>query len=151
MGEMAGKRTFYVYYRPMASLPQDRISRVVLVAFAAVIISLTVALFWIGREARRSEAALSREVGTVQSVRTIGDLQACLGHELRMDVGRRRRVWSGSAADASGLKAFNSMTDIGVSIHELGNVRKVVISTRGGRALRPAELSVINSCVGDAN
>lgn len=131
----------------MASLPKDGISRAVLAAFTAVIVTLTIALDWIGRDARRSEVALSRDVRTIQSTRALGHLKVCLGHELRMDVGRQRGVWSGSATDAGGLRAFNSMTDIEVRLHERGEVRTVVIATREARALRPAELDAINRCV----
>ncbi len=65
-----------------------------------------------------------------------------------MDVGRQRRVWTDSATDDGGLKAFNSMTDIGVRLHDRGETRKVVVSTREARALRPAELNAINRCLG---
>ena len=135
----------------MASLPKDRLSRVTLLAFAAVIVTLVISLVWIDREARRNDVALSRDVRTVQSGRTIGQLKACLGRELRMDPARRQRGgWNGSASDPLGLRAFNEMTDIGVRLHELGDLRKVVFSTREARPLRPAELDAINRCVGDA-
>ncbi len=108
---------------------------------------LMLSFAWIGREARRDETALARDVRSVQSSRPLGELKSCLGHELRMDVGRQRDVWSGSAHKGRGLIAFNSMTDIGVRLYELGGVRKVIISTRRARPLRPAELKAIERCV----
>jgi hypothetical protein len=138
----------------MSWLPKDPISRVVLSGFAVVLGTLVVALIWISREADRSEVALARDVRTVESGRPLGELKACLEYELRLDVGRHlvfwnsEGAWSGSAEDAGGLKAFNSMTDIGVRLLEQGEMREVVISTRKARALRPAEVDAINRCVG---
>lgn len=125
----------------------------VLGGFAVVLGTLGVALILISREADRSEVALARDVRTIESARPLGDLKSCLEYELRLDVGRRLvfwnsgGAWSGSARDAGGLKAFNSMTDIGVRLLERGDMRKVVISTRQARALRPAEVEAINACV----
>lgn len=138
----------------MSTLPRDRISRVVLCSFAVILVTLAVAFIWIGRESDRSEVALSRDVRTIVSARTLDELKACLGYELRMDAGRNRvvwnssGVWSSSARGAGGLRAFNSMTDLGVRLLERGGTREVVISTRQARALRPAEVNVINRCTG---
>ena len=137
----------------MNSLPKDQISRAVLGGFAVVLGALGVALILISREADRSEVALARDVRTIESARPLDELKSCLEYELRLDMGRHRVLWnsggawSGSATDAGGLKAFNSMTDIGVRLLERGDMRKVVISTRRARTLRPAEVQAINACV----
>jgi len=137
----------------MSSLPKDRISRVVLGGFAVILGTLFVGLILAGRESDRSEVSLARDVRTIESDRPLSDLKSCLQYELRLDVGRHLAfwdsggAWSGSAGGAGGLKAFNSMTDIGVRLLEQGDTRKVVISTRQARALRPAEVEAINGCV----
>ena len=132
----------------MALAPRDATSRIVLAAFAAVIVALMIGVVWVSRDAHRSEVALSRDVRTIRSTRSLGELKACFGLELRMDAGRQHGMWRGSATDGGGLKAFNSMTDIGIRLYELGNARTVVVSTRLARALRPAERDAINRCAG---
>ena len=131
----------------MASRPKDAVSRSILLAFGAVIVALTLLIAWIGHEARRDEAAASQDVRNLQTGRTIGQLRSCLGEELRIHAGREPH-WRGSANEGGGLRAFNAMTDIGVRLYELGGVRKVVVSTRHARPLRPAELNAIDGCVG---
>lgn len=152
-GRNGWKADIRLYDGDMSSFSKDPISQVVLGVFAVVLGTLIVALTWMSREADRSEAALARDIRTIESRHPLRELKACLEYELRLDVERHLvfwtsdGAWSGSAEDAFGLKAFNSMTEIGVRLLEQGEMREVVISTRQARALRPTEVDAINRCV----
>jgi len=127
-------------------LPKDTMSRWILAAFAVVIVALTLSLGLIGRENQRREAASSEDVLSLQSSRPLDDLRSCLGRHLAMEHGRGRH-WTGSPRDAGGLRAFNPVTDVGVRLYDLGDFRKVVVSTRRSRPLRLKQRSTIDSCV----
>ena len=122
----------------MSTFPTDRTSRVILLSFMALIVLLIIMVVWLGWTNQRKELALAREVRTVETERPRSELRSCLRYELPL--GKR---WAESGTAISNM---NHVTDLGVSLHDVGDTRKIVVTTRLGRALRPREVAAFARC-----
>ena len=119
------------------------IAKVTLAFFGLFILLSFVGLIWIALANSKKEAAEARVVVSLETSRSVRELRRCFEQELRLG---RQAAWVGAAKGPDGIRAFNSMTDIGVRLHDLGNVRRVSITTRLARSLRPGERDAIQEC-----
>jgi hypothetical protein len=131
----------------MTFLPKDRTSRVIMLGFMGVMATLMVAGIWGSFYTARQEERLARTVLQREVATSVGDLQWCLstfeGYGLQLS-----SRWRGSADTERGVRGMNHLTNIGVRIRDLGNMRSVVITTARGRALRARERKIVEGCLG---
>ena len=123
--------------------PRNAIATVVLTIFVLLIIAGFVgfvAIFWENGKRERAEA---RIVLTIETSRSVRELRRCFNRKMHFG---RQSYWAGGSKEPGGLRGFNSMTDVGARLHDLGTKRVVVITTRLARTLRPGEVETIREC-----
>lgn len=109
-----------------------------MLAFMVLFVLLMGFLVWVGETSRKNEAALAREVRQFETSEPFRDLLGCLGWELSL-----ARNWDDHG---TGVWSFNGVKKLGVQVYDLGPARKVVITTRRGRLLRPSEIATLSRC-----
>ena len=123
--------------------PRNKVATLVLTIFVALVIAGFVGFCWILWEAGQREKAESRVVLKVESSRSVRELRRCFNRKMQFG---RKSYWAGGSKEPGGLRGFNSMTDVGARLHDLGAKRVVVVTTKLARPLRPGETETIHKC-----